>query len=258
MQLEFYKYQGTGNDFVVIDDRMHQFDVTDEQKIRKICDRRKGIGSDGLLLLRNHAAADFEMLYFNADGKLGSMCGNGGRCLVDLAHFLGIIENTCTFFAKDGFHEAKWTEEWVELKMIDVCEVEVNDDFVYLDTGSPHYVKFVNDLENYPVFEQGKSIRYSKRFNQNGTNVNFVEIQGSECKVRTYERGVEDETLACGTGVTAVAIAAHAINKNLNNPLSVIVLGGTLKVLFEELGGVYKNVWLVGPAKLVYKGSIKC
>ena len=132
-------------------------------------------------------------------------------------------------------HEAKWTEEWVELKMIDVCEVEVNDDFFYLDTGSPHYVKFVNDLENYPVFEQGKSIRYSERFNQNGTNVNFVEIQGSECKVRTYERGVEDETLACGTGVTAVAIAAHAINKNLNNPLSVIVLGGTLKVSFEEL-----------------------
>jgi len=155
MQIDFYKYQGTGNDFVVIDDRMHQFDVTDEEKIRAICNRRKGIGADGLLLLRNHEDADFEMLYFNSDGKQGSMCGNGGRCLVDFAHLLGIIEDNCTFFAKDGFHEAKWTKEWVELKMIDVFEVEVNDDFVYLDTGSPHFVKFVNDLENYPVFEQG-------------------------------------------------------------------------------------------------------
>ena len=258
MQIDFYKYQGTGNDFVVIDDRMHQFDVTDEEKIRAICNRRKGIGADGLLLLRNHEDADFEMLYFNSDGKQGSMCGNGGRCLVDFAHLLGIIEDNCTFFAKDGFHEAKWTKEWVELKMIDVFEVEVNDDFVYLDTGSPHFVKFVNDLENYPVFEQGSSIRYNERFKLNGTNVNFVEIQGTEFKVRTYERGVEDETLACGTGVTAVAIAAHASNKKINNPLLVSTLGGTLKVLFEDIGGVYKNVWLVGPAKLVYKGSMKC
>ena len=258
MQLEFYKYQGTGNDFVVIDDRMHQFDVTDEQKIRTICDRRKGIGADGLMLLRNHADVDFEMLYFNADGKEGSMCGNGGRCLVDFAHYLGIIEDDCTFIAIDGLHEAKWTKESVALKMIDVCEVEVNEDFVYLDTGSPHYVQFVKDLENYPVFEQGKSIRYNERFKHNGTNVNFVETQGTACAVRTYERGVENETLACGTGVTAVAIAAYETNKNLDNPLSISVLGGILKVSFEEVNGVYKNVWLIGPAKQVFKGSMKC
>ena len=258
MQLEFYKYQGTGNDFVVIDDRIHQFDETDEQKIRTICDRRKGIGADGLMLLRNHADADFEMLYFNADGKEGSMCGNGGRCLVDFAHYLGIIEDDCTFIAIDGFHEAKWTKESVALKMIDVSEVEVNEDFVYLNTGSPHYVQFVKELENHPVFEQGKSIRYNERFKQNGTNVNFVEKQGSACAVRTYERGVENETLSCGTGVTAVAIAAHETDKNLENPLSVSVLGGVLKVSFEEVNGVYKNIWLIGPAKKVFKGSMKC
>ena len=258
MKLEFYKYQGTGNDFVVIDDRMQQFDITDEDRIRNICNRRKGVGADGLILLRSHLDADFEMLYFNANGKEGSMCGNGGRCLVDFAHFLGIIEDDCTFIAIDGLHEAKWTEESVSIKMIDVFEVEVRDKYVYLDTGSPHYVQFVKDLENYPVFEQGKSIRYNERFKQNGTNVNFVETQGTACAVRTYERGVENETFACGTGVTAVAIAAHANKKNLDNPLSVSVLGGVLKVSFEEVNGIYKNVWLTGHAKQVFKGSIKC
>ena len=258
MKLEFYKYQGTGNDFVVIDDRIQQFDITDEDRIRNICNRRKGVGADGLILLRSHLDADFEMLYFNANGKEGSMCGNGGRCLVDFAHFLGIIEDDCTFIAIDGLHEAKWTEESVAIKMIDVFEVEVRDKYVYLDTGSPHYVQFVKDLKNYPVFEQGKSIRYNERFKQNGTNVNFVEILGSSCMVRTYERGVENETFACGTGVTAVAIAAHANKKNLDNPLSVSVLGGVLKVSFEELNGIYKNVWLTGHAKQVFKGSIKC
>ncbi|MBJ10147.1 MAG: diaminopimelate epimerase [Flavobacteriales bacterium] len=258
MKLEFYKYQGTGNDFVVIDDRIQQFDITDEDRIRNICNRRKGVGADGLILLRSHLDADFEMLYFNANGKEGSMCGNGGRCLVDFAHFLGIIEDDCTFIAIDGLHEAKWTEESVAIKMIDVFEVEVRDKYVYLDTGSPHYVQFVKDLKNYPVFEQGKSIRYNERFKQNGTNVNFVEILGSSCMVRTYERGVENETFACGTGVTAVAIAAHANKKNLDNPLSVSVLGGILKVSFEEVNGIYKNVWLTGHAKQVFKGSIKC
>ena len=258
MKFDFYKYQGTGNDFVVIDDRMSQFDISDEKFIRSICHRRKGVGSDGLLLLRNHIDSDFEMLYFNADGKKGSMCGNGGRCLVDFAHYLGIVQDNCTFTAIDGLHEAKWTEESIALKMIDVYEVEVNDDFVYLDTGSPHYVKFVTDLENYPVFEQGKFIRYNERFKQNGVNVNFVEIQGSSCMVRTYERGVEDETFACGTGVTAVAIAAHSIYKKTDNPLIVNVLGGSLKVLFKEECGVYKNIWLTGPVRRVFKGSIKC
>ena len=258
MQLDFYKYQGTGNDFVVIDDRNCHFNVNNKQKIRKICDRRKGIGADGLILLRKHQKADFEMLYFNSDGNIGTMCGNGARCLVDFAHFLGIIDDNCTFFASNDFYEAKWTNENIELKMIDVCEVEVNDDFIYLNTGSPHYVKFVKDLENYPVYEEGISIRYNERFSQNGTNVNFVEIQGSKCRVRTYERGVEDETFSCGTGAVAVAIAAHATNKKLDNPLLISVLGGNLKVLFEVVDSVYKNVWLIGPAKRVFKGSMKC
>lgn len=258
MQLEFYKYQGTGNDFVVIDDRLHQFDIEDEKQIRALCDRRKGVGADGLMLLRNHAEADFEMLYFNADGKEGSMCGNGGRCIVDFAHHLGVIEDNCVFMAVDGLHDAKWSEEAVSLKMIDVSEVEVNEGFVYLDTGSPHYVKFVEGLDNYPVFTEGKSIRYNERFKQNGTNVNFVETQGIACAVRTYERGVEDETLACGTGVTAVAIAAHSLEKNLDNPLSIKVLGGMLQVSFDVIDGAYKNVWLIGPATQVFKGTIQC
>lgn len=258
MQLEFYKYQGTGNDFVVIDDRSNQFDTTDENQIRSLCDRRKGVGADGLMLLRNHAEVDFEMLYFNADGKEGSMCGNGGRCIVDFAHHLGVIEDNCVFMAVDGLHDAKWSEESVSLKMIDVNEVEVNEDFVYLDTGSPHYVKFIEDLESYPVFEEGKSIRYNERFKQKGTNVNFVEAQGVACAVRTYERGVEDETLACGTGVTAVAIAAHSLKKNLDNPLSISVLGGMLQVSFDVIDGSYKNVWLIGPATQVFKGRIQC
>lgn len=258
MQLEFYKYQGTGNDFVVIDDRLQQFDTANEKQIRMLCDRREGVGADGLMLLRKHAEADFEMLYFNADGKEGSMCGNGGRCIVDFAHHLGIISENCVFMAVDGLHDAKWSEESVSLKMIDVSEVEVKEGFVYLDTGSPHYVKFVNELENYPVFEEGKSIRYNERFKEDGTNVNFVETQGKACAVRTYERGVEDETLACGTGVTAVAIAAHLVEKNLNNPLSVKVLGGILQVSFDVSDGVYQNVWLIGPATQVFKGTIKC
>lgn len=258
MQLEFYKYQGTGNDFIVIDDRMHQFDVTNEKQIRALCDRRKGVGADGLMLLCKHPKVDFKMRYFNADGKEGSMCGNGGRCIVDFAHYLGIIEENCVFMAVDGLHDAKWSEESVSLKMIDVKEVELNEEFVYLDTGSPHYVKFVKDLENYPVFEEGKAIRYNKRFKQYGTNVNFAEAQKEVCAVRTYERGVENETLACGTGVIAVAIAAHSIEKKLDNPLSIKVLGGTLEVSFDVEDGAYKNVWLIGPATQVFKGIIEC
>lgn len=258
MHLEFYKYQGTGNDFVVIDDRSHTFDVTNEKQIAQLCDRRMGVGADGLMLLRNHETADFEMLYFNADGKPGSMCGNGGRCMVDFAHYLGIIDTTCTFMAVDGLHEAKWSEESVSLKMIDVNAVERNNDFAFLDTGSPHYVQLVDELDAFPVFEEGRKIRYNERFKAEGTNVNFVELQNEACSVRTYERGVEDETLACGTGVTAVAIAAHAMQKALPNPLKIKVMGGELAVAFEESNGKYTNVYLMGPAVQVYKGTIVC
>jgi diaminopimelate epimerase len=258
MHLEFYKYQGTGNDFVVIDDRSNFFDISDAELIARLCDRRMGVGADGLMLFRNHSEFDFEMVYFNADGKEGSMCGNGGRCIVDFAHHLGIIDTDCVFMAIDGSHEAKWSAEAISLKMIDVESVEVNESYSYLDTGSPHYVQFVADLAHFKVVEEGKKVRYNERFELAGTNVNFVEIEGNTCSVRTYERGVEDETLACGTGVTAVAIAAHAMQKKLPNPVVIKVLGGQLEVSFDVAEGVYSDVWLTGPAVQVYKGTIAC
>ena len=186
------------------------------------------------------------------------MCGNGGRCIVDFAHHLGIIDTDCVFMAIDGSHEAKWSAEAISLKMIDVESVEVNESYSYLDTGSPHYVQFVADLAHFKVVEEGKKVRYNERFELAGTNVNFVEIEGNTCSVRTYERGVEDETLACGTGVTAVAIAAHAMQKKLPNPLVIKVLGGQLEVSFDVAEGVYSDVWLTGPAVQVYKGTIAC
>ncbi|MBC8464071.1 MAG: diaminopimelate epimerase [Bacteroidetes bacterium] len=258
MHLEFYKYQGTGNDFVVIDDRQNAFDTNDQERIAFLCNRRMGVGADGLMLLRQHSEVDFEMLYFNADGKEGSMCGNGGRCIVDFAHQLGMIKEQTTFMAVDGLHEAKWSDELVALKMIDVAVVEQNDNHAFLDTGSPHYVQFVSDLSKIDVVKEGSAIRYNERFKAEGTNVNFAEIQAGSCTVRTYERGVEAETLACGTGVTAVAIAAHAMQKGLSNPLTINVEGGLLKVSFESSDGVYSNVWLEGPATQVYKGTIEC
>lgn len=258
MQISFTKYQGAGNDFVVIDDRVEVFDMKNEALIAHLCDRRMGIGADGLMLLRNHSSCDFEMFYFNADGKEGSMCGNGGRCIVDFAHSLGLFTEETVFMATDGLHEARWTEDLVSIKMIDVAEVEQSENFLFLDTGSPHYVTFVDHLSEVNVYEEGKKVRYNERFKAEGTNVNFVELEDKHCSVRTYERGVEDETLACGTGVTAVAIAAHAADKRLANPLKVKVQGGELEVSFKEKNGVYSDVWLKGPAEEVYKGTIAC
>lgn len=258
MHLEFYKYQGTGNDFVVIDDRSNSFDLSNAKLIAFLCDRRMGVGSDGLMLLRNHSQADFEMLYFNADGKQGSMCGNGGRCMVDFAHYLGLIDTECVFMAVDGLHEAEWSVSAISVKMTDVRVVECNGLSAFLDTGSPHYINFVEDLQSFPVLEQARKVRYNERFKTEGVNVNFVEIHNNTCSVRTYERGVEQETLACGTGVTAVAIASHAMKKGLPNPLKIQVMGGELAVSFEENNGVYSNVYLIGPAVQVYKGTIEC
>ena len=256
MQQTFYKYQGTGNDFVMIDNRQQIFDKKNLERVTFLCDRRFGIGADGLILLENHKDADFEMIYFNADGSQ-SFCGNGGRCAVAFAKQLGIIDDRATFVAIDGMHHAVINDGIVKLQMLDVEDVERHDDHVFLDTGSPHHVQFEDNINDFDIKTEGAKIRYGSPYNEVGSNVNFVKkIANATFAVRTYERGVEDETLSCGTGVTAVAIAMHALKETKNNVVNLNVQGGELQVSFEVVNGVYKNVWLIGPAKMVYSGEI--
>lgn len=252
--MKFYKYQGTGNDFVMIDNRDLSFPKS-TQLIHQLCDRRFGIGGDGLILLENDETEDFKMVYYNADGNESTMCGNGGRCLVAFAHFLKIFENKTTFNAIDGLHEAEINGELVKLKMIDVKQIENHENYSVLNTGSPHYVQFVEQVENYNVYEEGKKIRNNEIFHQEGINVNFVsKISDNELFVRTYERGVEDETYSCGTGVTASALTF--MQNNHQSSVAVKVLGGNLKVYAEKSGDYYHNIWLEGPAQQVFSGEI--
>jgi len=258
MTILFSKYQGTGNDFIILDNRKQEYSFLSADQIRRLCDRRFGIGADGLMMLNIKPGYDFEMKYFNADGREGSMCGNGGRCIVKFVYQLGIHRNEYKFMAVDGEHEAEIdTDGTVSLKMKDVVKVSKrkHGDFI-LDTGSPHYVKIVNDVMNEDVYKKGRDIRYSKDFEQDGINVNFVEQAGEhEIIVRTYERGVEDETYSCGTGVTAAALVSYH-NENGFNDVTVKTLGGTLTVEFDRLDeDKYVNVWLSGPAEKVYEGK---
>jgi diaminopimelate epimerase len=258
MHIPFYKYQGTGNDFILIDNRTNILSLDTEQ-IKAACARRFGIGADGLILLELEPGVDFKMVYFNSDGNQSSMCGNGGRCIVAFAKYLGLIANTTKFLAIDGIHDASIDEnEIVSLKMQDVKQVETGEDFFYLNTGSPHYVKLVKDIENVDVFNEGKKIRNSAAYKEEGTNVNFIEKLEDQLFVRTYERGVEDETYSCGTGVTAAALVAaiKGIANGKNNCL-IKTLGGNLEVTFEKvLEQNFYNIWLKGPALMVYKGNI--
>lgn len=257
MQLTCYKYQGTGNDFVIIDNREKNISLSTEQ-VRLLCDRRFGIGADGLMLLELEPGIDFKMVYFNSDGRESSMCGNGGRCITAFAKSLGIISSEAKFLAIDGMHEAKIAEDFVSLKMNDVRQMEVGEDFFFLNTGSPHYVKFVNNLDSFNVYEEGRKIRYSNRFKEEGTNVNFVERRDHELFVRTYERGVENETLSCGTGVTAVALVAGFKGWSTDkHSCRIKTPGGNLNVKFEKvLESTFYNIWLEGPATFVFKTEI--
>lgn len=255
MKIDFYKYQGTGNDFVIIDNRLGSFPKKNKELISQICDRRFGIGADGLLLLENNATVDFTMLYFNADGNLGSMCGNGGRCIVRFAEYLNIIKGHTVFEAVDGMHEATINEENISLKMNDVTPIKVSENYVFLDTGSPHHVQQVNDLKNYNVEKEGALIRYSI-YGKEGANINFVEkIDQDTFAVRTYERGVESETLSCGTGVTAVAIALFETKKTSSNNIILNTKGGVLNVIFNKTTAGYNDIYLKGPATQVFKGT---
>lgn len=258
MQLTFYKYQGTGNDFIMVDNRLDSFPKENTQLIEQLCDRRFGIGADGLILLENHTTYDFKMVYFNSDGNESSMCGNGGRCLVAFAKQLGIIEATAEFEAVDGYHFAKIIgDDLVSLQMKDVDRIAVHQDYSFLNTGSPHHVQLVSDLKNLDVKTEGAKIRYSDLYGKTGSNINFVhQLENDIFAVRTYERGVEDETLSCGTGATAVAIAMHKTGKTNNNIIDLNVEGGKLKVQFDVDKGKYTNVFLIGPATFVFEGTI--
>ena len=266
MQIEFYKYQGTGNDFVMIDNRTDFFPKENSLLIGHLCDRRFGIGGDGLILLENDAIAsnlakstDFKMVYYNSDGNQSSMCGNGGRCLVAFAKKLNVIENNCSFIATDGLHHATIDEKGlVSLQMIDVDTVKIAEDYVFLNTGSPHHVQLVEDLENYNIKENGAAIRYGELYGKAGSNVNFVkQINDNTFSLRTYERGVEDETLSCGTGATAVAIAMNATGKTNATSIHLNVEGGKLEVSFDKNNNQFTNVFLKGPAEFVFEGTIE-
>ncbi|WP_100612282.1 diaminopimelate epimerase [Confluentibacter lentus] len=257
MQQIFYKYQGTGNDFVMIDNRQQSFNKKNAKHIALLCDRRFGIGADGLILLENHPDLDFRMVYYNADGNESSMCGNGGRCLVAFANHLGVITEHAVFEAIDGVHHATIHGDMVRLQMQDVHTIEKHSKHVFLNTGSPHHVQFEDRIEDFDIKTKGATIRCGEPYNEVGSNVNFVKkINDQIFAVRTYERGVEDETLSCGTGVTAVALAMHALNETDKNLITLQVQGGELQVSFDVENGVYKNVWLIGPATFVYKGTI--
>ena len=254
--MNFYKYQGAGNDFIMIDNRDRTFALNTLQ-IAGLCNRHFGIGSDGLILLNPSSDFDFTMVYYNADGKQGSMCGNGGRCLVAFARDLGIVKKQATFDAVDGEHYATITNDEVCLKMMDVRKIKAQNTHCVLDTGSPHYVKMVKDIQGLDVVKKGAEIRYQSDF-PDGINVNFVKkINRETFRVRTYERGVESETLACGTGVTAVALAMHHTKKTDVHQITLQAKGGILQVSFEpKAEQVYQNIFLKGNAKQVFKGII--
>ena len=258
MQLHFYKYQGTGNDFVMIDNRAKFFPKNNIQLIARLCDRRFGIGGDGLILLENDPQTDFKMVYYNSDGNQSSMCGNGGRCLVAFAKKLKVIDTKAVFNAVDGLHHATISDdEIVSLQMIDVTEINKQHNYTFLNTGSPHHVQLVQDLEHYNVKDNGAALRYGPLYGEAGSNINFVDkIDENTFALRTYERGVEDETLACGTGATAVAIAMNATGATNASIVNINVQGGKLGVSFEKKGDHYTNVFLTGPAEFVFEGTI--
>lgn len=258
MKLDFVKYQGAGNDFVIIDNRTSVFPKDDYDLIRSFCDRKFGIGADGLMLLEKATDADFNMLYYNADGHPGSMCGNGGRCIVAFAKTLGLFDKSTSFNALGEKYYASINKGQVSLNMLDVENIEIHPDHVFLDTGSPHHVTFTENLPIFDVVGQGRKIRYGAPYFETGTNVNFVEkVNENTFTVRTYERGVEDETLSCGTGVTAVALASFHLDKTSEKEINIETQGGKLKINFEKENNTYKHIVLTGPATFVFKGTIE-
>jgi len=260
--IQFYKYHGAGNDFIIFNCLNDGLDFTKDH-IAYICDRHTGIGADGVMFLLKSEEYDFEMKYYNSDGKEGTMCGNGGRCMISFAYDMGIIKDEYRFIAVDGEHggkilEINAKEKTVELQMTDVNMVDEQDGKYVIDTGSLHYLDFRENIENLDVYQEGRSIRYSEQFEEEGINVNFIESQENKLYVRTYERGVENETLACGTGVTAAAIAMSLKQKGKYSQYDIQTLGGDLHVRFQSNGkNKFTNIFLTGPATFVFTGALE-
>ena len=258
MDQTFYKYQGTGNDFILIDDRANVFPLKYVSLVARLCDRRFGIGADGLILIQNAATSDFKMVYFNADGNESSLCGNGARCTIAFANFLNCIEDKTTFEAVDGLHSAHIDGDIISLQMHDVNKIQAFENHTFLDTGSPHHVEMVEKLKTFDVYGNGKRIREGSPYYATGTNVNFVEqLAKDQFAIRTYERGVEDETLSCGTGATAVALAMYENKKTTATKIKINVQGGVLEIQFEVTDKGYSQIFLSGPAEQVYSGTFK-
>ncbi len=259
MKIPFYKYQGAGNDFILIDNRALAVNHHQPTLISRLCNRRFGIGGDGMMFLQDKEGFDFEMVYYNADGQPSSMCGNGGRCIVAFAKFLGVIDSQTDFLAVDGPHHATISAsgDWVSLHMINVDNISTDDKAYVLDTGSPHYVELVEGLANKNVYQDGYAIRNNDTYKAKGINVNFVEPAAEGYFVRTFERGVEDETYACGTGVTAVALAMAKHHRQIGHITTPIkVLGGNLNIRFNYDGIKFTNIYLEGPAVQVFAGEV--
>lgn len=256
MKINFTKYEGNGNDFIIIDDRKEEFSEDNVLMISKLCDRKFGIGADGLILLRKHKVYDFQMIYFNSDGNESSMCGNGGRCLVSYALQLDIDLKTNSFLAIDGVHKFKVVDNEIYLKMNDVKDIVVKNGYNFLNTGSPHVVQIVENVDEINVYEQGKKIR--RQFQEmNGVNVNFVSFNNDIIKCRTFERGVENETLSCGTGVVAVALYIFKKKKISDNKIIVSTKGGSLSVSFKNDGNSFREIWLKGDISKIFDGLIE-
>lgn len=260
MEIEFFKYHGTGNDFILIDNRILNWHPTREQ-VSFLCDRRRGIGADGLMLLTEMAGYDFGMIYYNSDGNESTMCGNGGRCITAFARSLGIADEKTQFYAADGAHEAVILSEiqhglTVRLKMKDTTVGQVYPDGIFINTGSPHFVLFTDDAKAIDVVNQGRKLRYDERFLPGGTNVDFVEQNDNGLFVRTYERGVEDETLSCGTGVTASAMAFSHSRSGRAEKIEIATPGGNLTVSFRHDNARFSDVWLEGAATFVFAGKM--
>ncbi len=267
--LKFYKYHGVGNDFILIDNRDKKFNINDKENIKLLCHRRFGIGADGIMLLENHKNYDFEMVFINNDGSMGSMCGNGARCLVHFANsILKIIKpaspsqggnpKKIKFIAIDGEHEAEVLKNGlIKLKMKNISEVGLENGLTFVHSGTPHHIQYVTNIEHFPVCDEARKIRDNCK-DPKGVNINYVEYKNGIFCVRTYERGVEDETLACGTGATAVAIASHHLGILKENVCNIKMPGGELTVEFEKnKNGAYENIWLTGPVVFVFKGEIQ-
>lgn len=254
MKLNFSKYQGTGNDFILIDDRNEVF-PQDSNIIEKLCGRRFGIGADGLILIQNHPELDYKMIYFNSDGSQ-SLCGNGSRCGFAFAQSLGMVSSNATFETTDGTHQIKQENDIIHFQLFDISQFdELNSKEWYINTGSPHHIVISENVDDLEIVSVGRKIRNLPSYSsQNGTNVNFAQLLQDRVKIRTYERGVEDETLSCGTGATAVGLMAGKLG--YKSPVNIQTMGGELSVFFQQNRDTFTDIWLAGPAKKVFEGSV--